>query len=74
MFLTGKIDDIEKVRRGIGFVDPDPVLDRDKSNHIGNIRYGNEALMQWGACPGLAHATWLLKEVSFVIPQNGSRS
>lgn len=73
MFLTGKGDDIESIRRGIGFVDPNPVIDRDKSQHIGNIRYGNEALMQWGSCPGLAHATWLMKEVSFVIPGKMSR-
>jgi protein SCO1/2 len=73
MFLTGKGDDIESIRRGIGFVDPDPVIDRDKSQHIGNIRYGNEALMQWGSCPGLSHATWLMKEVSFVMPGKMSR-
>lgn len=74
MFLTGNIDDIESIRRGIGFVDPNPVVDRDKSQHIGNIRYGNEAEMQWGSCPGLAHASWLAKEVSFVIPQQGGRT
>jgi len=67
-FFTGKDDDIERIRRGIGFVDPNPVVDRDKSQHIGNIRFGNEAQMQWAAGPGLAHASWLAKAVSFVIP------
>lgn len=74
MFLTGKGDDIEKIRRGIGFVDPNPAVDRDKSQHIGNIRYGNEALMQWGSCPGLSRPTWMMKEVSFVIPRDPSRA
>src|SRR5204862_6263505 len=50
-FLTGNGDDIEAIRRGIGFVDPNPVVDRDKSQHIGNIRYGNEPLGLWRACP-----------------------
>lgn len=73
-FFTGKDDDIERIRRGIGFVNSDPVLDKDKSQHIGNIRFGNEAEMQWAACPGLAHASWLAKAVSFVIPPQASRT
>lgn len=51
-FLTGRAEDMELLRRKLGFVDPDPVVDRDSSNHIGVIRYGNEALHLWGACPG----------------------
>lgn len=54
--LTGRPDEIEILRRKLGFVDPDPVVDKDKSNHIGNVRYGNEPHMIWGACPGLARA------------------
>jgi protein SCO1/2 len=73
-FWRGNGDDIEKIRRGIGFVDPNPVVDRDKSQHIGNIRFGNEAMMQWAACPGLAHATWLAKAVSAVIPPDARRT
>ncbi|HST23891.1 MAG TPA: SCO family protein [Blastocatellia bacterium] len=41
LFLTGKPADIELIRRRQGFVDPDPELDKDTSNHIGNLRYGN---------------------------------
>lgn len=66
-FLTGTDDDIEKVRRGIGFVNSDPILDRDKSQHIGNIKYGNEPHGLWGTCPGLTHASWLFNEVSWVL-------
>jgi protein SCO1/2 len=51
-FLTGAPADIEVLRRKLGFVDPDPVVDKDTTNHIGNIRYGNEPLMLWAACPG----------------------
>lgn len=48
-FLTGKPQDIETLRRGLGFVDPDPERDRDLSNHIGMARYGNDKFDRWGA-------------------------
>ncbi len=50
LFLTGKPEDIELIRRKQGFVDPDPELDKDKTNHIGNVRFGNEP-MQPGPLP-----------------------
>jgi len=65
--LTGKPDDIELLRRSLGFTNPDPVIDRDKSQHIGNLRYGNEPLMLWAACPGMAHAKWIAESISWVI-------
>ena len=67
-FLTGHPEDIELVRRSLGFTNPDPKLDKDKSQHIGNIRYGNEPLMEWAACPGLAHAEWIAESISWVFP------
>lgn len=66
-FLTGRPDDVDLLRRTLGFVDPDPVVDEDKSSHIGNIRYGNEPLMLWAACPGLASARWIAESISWVI-------
>jgi protein SCO1/2 len=65
--LTGKPDEIELLRRSLGFTNPDPKLDQDKSQHIGNIRYGNEPLMLWAACPGLAHAEWIAESISWVV-------
>lgn len=56
LFLTGAPADIELLRRKLGYVDPDPEVDKDKTNHIGNIRYGNEPQMVWAACPGLTRA------------------
>lgn len=67
-FLTGHPDDIELLRRSLGFTNPDPKLDKDKSQHIGNIRYGNEPLMEWAACPGMAHAEWIAESISWVFP------
>jgi protein SCO1 len=71
-FLTGTPGDMELLRRSLGFTDPDPGLDADKSNHIGNIRYGNEARQLWGSCPGLSRASWMAESISWVDwPKNG---
>jgi len=59
LLLTGKRDDIELLRRTLGFTWADPVRDANKDNHTGNLRYGNEPLMRWGAVPALAHASWI---------------
>jgi len=48
-FLTGKPDEVEKLRKGIGFTNLVPALDKDKTQHIGNVRYGNEPFMLWAA-------------------------
>ncbi len=66
-FLTGKHEDLEKIRKGIGFTYPDPAIDADKTQHIGNVRYGNEPLMLWAACPGMAHAEYLAESISWMI-------
>jgi len=74
LFLTGNPGDIELLRRKLGFTDPDPAVDRDKENHIGNVRYGNEALQLWGACPGLATAKSIAKSISWVDWPKGEAS
>jgi protein SCO1/2 len=72
-FFTGKPEDIESVRKGIGFSYPDPKIDGDKTQHIGNVRYGNEALMLWAACPGMAHAEWIAESFNWMIHPELSR-
>lgn len=65
-FLTGSPADMELIRRKLGYVDPDPEVDKDKSNHIGVIKYGNEPLERWGGCPALSKPTWIVKTLSWV--------
>lgn len=73
VFLTGLLEDIDHVRRKMGFVDPDPVVDRDKSQHAGMLRYGNERLQRWSGCPGQADPAWIAKAIRFVDwPKKGS--
>ncbi|HXD31608.1 MAG TPA: SCO family protein [Pyrinomonadaceae bacterium] len=71
--LTGTSADMESIRRKLGFTDPDPEADKDKKNHIGVIKYGNEALERWGGCPGMSKPAWIVKTVSWVDwpKQNG---
>lgn len=66
-FLTAKPKDMELLRRSIGFTDPNPRLDQDINQHIGNVRYGNEPLMYWAACPGMAHAEFLAETLQWII-------
>jgi protein SCO1 len=65
-FLTGSVADMETVRRKLGFVDPDPEVDKDLSNHIGVIKYGNEPLERWGGCPGMQAPEWIAETLSWV--------
>ena len=53
-FLTGDPPDVEQLRRGLGFVSPDPAEDADPGYAIGQLRHGVEAEMRWGHCQALA--------------------
>ena len=72
-FLTGKPEHMEEIRRGIGFKYPEPAIDKDKTQHIGNVRYGNEPLMLWAACPGLANAKYLAETISWMVRPETNR-
>ena len=66
-FLTGAAGDIERIRRGLGAVDPNPNIDADKSQHIGMLRYGNDKLDRWAACPGGAKPKWIARSIMWMI-------
>ncbi len=66
-FLTGKPEDLELLRRKLGFTTPDPRLDKDVEQHTGNIRYGNEPFMLWGACPGMADPQWIAESIEWMV-------
>lgn len=65
-FLTGEPADIEMLRRRLGFTDPDPQRDKDTTNHIGLIRYGNEPRHVWSSCPGLLPPESIVEVISWV--------
>ena len=70
--LTGKPADLELLRRSLGFTNLDPRLDQDKSQHIGNVRYGSEPLMQWTAMPGMTTPESIAKAISRDFPESWS--
>ena len=76
LFLPGDPEDMELVRLRLGFTDPDPARDADKRNHTGMIRYGNEPLTLWAACPGMQRPESLATSILAVdwAGRNGSRS
>src|SRR5678816_570130 len=60
-FLTGKPDEINTLRRSLGFKDAKTKLDIDLTNHTGMVKYGNEARQWWAMFPGEANAPWIVE-------------
>jgi protein SCO1/2 len=73
-FLTGKPDDVDLVRRKLGFVDPNPEVDKDKTRHSGNVRYGNEPRCLWAMFQGQAKPEWMAESISWVDWPKDQRS
>lgn len=74
-FLTGRPDDLELIRQRLGFTDPDPARDADRTNHTGMVRYGNEGLSLWAAFPGMQTPEAIAKSMLWVAwPQNTGRT
>ncbi len=47
IFLTGRREDIERLRRSLGVYDLDPAIDSDPSQHAGLVVLGNEPQGRW---------------------------
>ncbi|MGB7623792.1 MAG: SCO family protein [Terriglobia bacterium] len=72
-FLTGKPNEIEILRRRLGFVDPAPALERATVQHIGKVLYGNEARNLWAACPALTTPEEIIGYVNGVADGSNSK-
>ncbi len=70
-FLTGKPDEIDTLRRKLGFKDAKAKLDKDLTNHIGMVKYGNEARQWWAMFPGRANAPWIVESILWMDGPNG---
>lgn len=53
LYLTGKPAEIEILRRKLGFIDLDPVRDKQRISHTGLVLYGYEPIDRWALCPSL---------------------
>jgi protein SCO1/2 len=67
-FLTGAPADVERLRLGMGFADPDPAVDADIAQHTGLLRVGNDALDRWCMTPILQEPEWILETLMSVDP------
>ena len=70
-FLTGKPEEIEQLRRKMGLYTSNTELDKDLTNHIGMVRYGNEARQWWAMFPGKANAPWIVENILWMDGPNG---
>jgi protein SCO1 len=68
LFLRASKNDTEMLRRSLGFVDPNPELDADLETHIGIVKFGNDAIGRWGACPSFADAEEIVAGVRTLDP------
>ncbi len=71
-FLTGKKSDIESLRKQLGFSFTDPLIDKDRSQHIGVVKFGIEPLGRWGMSPALGNPKYIAEYLRWMEP-NGSR-
>ena len=65
-YLTGKPEDVEQLRRRLGFSTSNRKLDADKTNHIGMVKYGNEARQWWAMMPGKAKPEWMVESIGWM--------
>lgn len=65
-FITGAPSVLERLRRSLGFLDPDPVTGRDKAHRVGDLRYGNEPRLIWGSCNPLDEVASIMRALRTV--------
>lgn len=71
-FLTGKKDDVELLRKSLGFTSSDPKIDKDKTQHTGVVKFGIEPLERWGMSAALGDAKYIAEYLRWMEP-NGNR-
>lgn len=62
-FLTGRPDDMDALRRKLGFYDSDPALDADIKNHTGMVRVGHERLDRWFMMPAVIAPRQIARQI-----------
>ena len=66
-FLTGKPENVERVRRGLGFAQTSAAEDADITNHSGMLRIGNEPLVSWGHASALVSSRATARMIRFEL-------
>lgn len=63
LYLTGNYDGIDLLRHRLGVYDPDPIIDKDKTQHSGIITFGNDKTNRWAALPALMNSEELVRTI-----------
>jgi len=66
-FLTGDQEEITEIRHKLGAFDPDPIIDRDKTQHAGIVVYGDDMKGRWCAFPGQMKSRSLARYIKRVM-------
>jgi protein SCO1 len=66
-FLTGRLQDIELLRRSLGAYELDPALDADRTQHAGIVILGNEPRGRWRAIPALSNPVRIRQAIERVL-------
>ena len=67
VFLTGKANEIDALRRDLGAYDLDPQIDADPAQHAGFITVGNDSTDRWAALPLLMDRTQLVRTILRIL-------
>lgn len=80
LFLTGAPEDMQLLRSRLYVDNVGHGAHADHAGHggapggagpdcsLGLLRYGNEAVGLWGACPAIADPEWIARRVGWVVP------
>jgi protein SCO1/2 len=66
-FLTGRPQDIMRLRKKLGFYDPEAPSD-DASQHLGFLLMGNEPYGWWGTVPATAAPRQIVQLITWLKP------
>lgn len=66
-FLTGKPENVDLVRRRLGFAQRDPKKDADLSNHSGMLRLVNEPMVAWSHASGISSGKTIARMIRFEL-------
>lgn len=71
LFLTGTLENVERVRYALGFYDPDPLADKQAARHVAMLRIGNDKFDRWAMAPAQADPEQIVSSIRHVyrMPQ-----
>jgi protein SCO1 len=69
LFLRASPPDTEVLRRSLGFVSSDPVVDANKSAHAAMVRFGNEPRELWSKISAFATPDVIARSILWVAPK-----